>query len=103
MRQIGFFLEPTLVSLIRTAMCGRGAYRHNPDGPTWPSGSGSNGAAGRRAAAATTSLAQAELLRVGHLALGELGHQLPHLAELLDELVDGLHRRPRAPSNALAA
>src|SRR6476659_7636737 len=43
-----------------------------------------------------------QLLWVGHLALRELGHQLAHLPELLDELVHGLHGRPGASGDSLA-
>ena len=43
------------------------------------------------------------LLRVGHLALGHLLHQLAHLAELLDEAVDRLDGGPRAGGDPLAA
>src|SRR6266511_972135 len=71
-RQIGFFLEPTLVNRIRTAM--RRVTLHTPH----------------------------QLLRVGHLALRELCHQLAHLAELLCELVDRLHSRPRTAGDPLA-
>src|SRR5919204_2805943 len=65
-RQKGFFLLPTLVSRTRTDM---GSRRLTTAG---------------------------QLLQGGHLALRELAHQLLHLPELLDELSDGLNRRPRA-------
>src|SRR3954451_16373007 len=72
MRQIGFFLEPTRLSLIRTAMSGgRLASPH-----LWT----------RRGGAAHLG----ELLRVGHLARGHRAHHHPHLVELLDQLVDVL-------------
>src|SRR6188472_3322758 len=64
-RQIGFFLLPTRVSRTRTDI---GAER----------------------------LATAdELLQRRHLPARDLLHQLLHLGELLDELRDGLHVRPR--------
>src|SRR3954469_4823738 len=50
------------------------------------------------------SLAAAhQLLEVGHLARAHLLHDLLHLAELLDELVDGLDRRPGPMRNAAPA
>src|SRR4051794_21139585 len=40
---------------------------------------------------------------VGHLALLQPAHELAHLAELLDELVDLLDRGPRARGDACPA
>src|SRR4051795_7006568 len=76
--QIGFFLLPTLRSRILTDMRRRRLEDRSTHAPH-------------------------QLLRVGHLALGELLHQLVHLAELLDEPVDGLNRRARAGRDPLAA
>src|SRR5215470_9726206 len=75
--QIGFFFDPTLRSLILTDMRRRRLEDRSPHAPH-------------------------ELLRVGHLALGQLLHQLVHLAELLDEPVDGLHGGPGAGRDPLA-
>src|SRR5215211_2352541 len=75
--QIGFFLLPTLRSLILTDMRRRRLDDGLPHAPH-------------------------QRLRVGHLALGELLHQLVHLAELLDQAVDGLHGGPRSGRDALA-
>src|SRR3954447_14190493 len=84
MRQIGFFLEPTRLSLIRTAMsAGRLA-------PTRPG-------ALRRAAHLR------QLLHVGHLAAGHRAHHHAHLVELLDQLIDVLNPRPGAVRDAFAA
>ena len=44
-----------------------------------------------------------QLLQVGHLALGELAHHLLHLAELLDQVRDGLDVGARALGDPLAA
>src|SRR5215218_3504941 len=66
MRQIGFFLEPTLLSLIRTAMS-----RERLASPHFRA---------RRAAAHL-----GKLLRVGHLSGGHRPHHHPHLVELLDQ------------------
>src|SRR4051812_11187129 len=55
-----------------------------------------------RVADAASALAR-ELREVGHLALLDPLHQAPHLAELLDELVDLLHRRPGALGDPQAA
>src|SRR5688500_6663484 len=65
-RQIGFFLPPTRVSRTLTAI-----------------GGGSLAAARK-------------LLQIRHLPLLQLLHHLLHLAELLDELIDGLHGGARA-------
>src|SRR3712207_5282087 len=43
-----------------------------------------------------------ELVRVGHVARGHLLHQLAHLAELLDELVDRLDPGAGAGGDASA-
>src|SRR5215475_14316402 len=75
--QIGFFFDPTLRSLILTDMRRRRLDDRSPHAPH-------------------------ELLRVGHLALGELLHQLVHLSELLDEPVDRLHRGPGSGRDPLA-
>src|SRR5215216_48107 len=77
MRHIGFLRDPTLVSLILTAICGGSGYR-------------------------VPSHTLEELLRVGHLPPRHLRHQLAHLPELLDELVDRLHSRPGSPRDPLA-
>src|SRR5690349_10709413 len=83
-RQIGFFLEPTLLSLIRTAMSReRLAPSH-----LW---------ALRRAAHL------GELLRVGHLPRGHRTHHLAHLVELLDQLVDVLDAGTGAVGDPFAA
>src|SRR2546426_7926179 len=82
-RQIGFFFPPTRVSLSRTAK----ASVHLEFG---------SGRAGTLAAAG-------KLLHRGHLALRQLAHHLLHLAELLDELIHGLHigaRTARDPAPA---
>src|SRR5215218_1549346 len=73
-RQIGFFFEPTLLSLIRTAMSGERLA---------PSVLGTRRAAAHRR----------QLLGVAHLAGDHLAHQLAHLAKLLDQLVNVLHFR----------
>src|SRR5918992_1311945 len=65
-RQFGFFLPPTRVSLTLTAI------------------------------SALRLAAARQLLQIGHLALRDLAHQLLHLAELLDQLADGLDRGSRA-------
>src|SRR3954454_14666775 len=83
-RQIGFFLDPTRLSLIRTAMdCGRlaPAYLRARRGPRH----------------------LGELLWVGHLAGGHVAHHLAHLVELLDQLVDLLDLGPGAVGDPLAA
>src|SRR4051794_1595260 len=76
--QIGFFLLPTLRSRILTDMRRRRLEDRSPH-------------------------AAHQLLGIRHLALGHLLHQLVHLAELLDEPVDRLDRRPRAGRDPLAA
>src|SRR5688572_7695515 len=73
--QIGFFLPPTRVSRTRTAI---GRWR-------------------------LADLAARQLLHAGHLPLLQLLHDLLHLAELLDQLVDGLHRGPGAARDPPAA
>src|SRR3712207_98850 len=72
-RHTGSFFPPLRVSLMLTAI-GRGSLAPSHQGA-----------------------------EVGHLALGEPAHQLAHLAELLDELVDLLDRGARAGGDALAA
>src|SRR5581483_10559950 len=57
----------------------------------------------RLAAGTSSPHAPQELLRVGHLASRQLRHHLPHLAELLDELVHGLHGGPGAMRDPLTA
>src|SRR3954471_2814979 len=92
-RQIGFFLPPTRVSLTRTAKSqftsrsrGRGA------------------AAAPSVARCPPTLAAAGHLRQRrHLALLQLPHHLLHLAELLHELVHGLHVGARAERDPAAA
>src|SRR3954451_25116582 len=77
-RQTGFFLPPTRVSLTRTANCQITSQKENfaaPDAPLQ----------------APTLAATRQLLHRRHLALLELSHHLLHLAELLHELVHGLH------------
>src|SRR3954471_24753959 len=71
-RQIGSFLPPLRVSLSRTAMSSFRAKR-------------------RRRLAGLSH----ERPEVRHLAAPDLAHQLAHLVELLDELVDLLDGRPR--------
>src|SRR4051795_11105845 len=73
-RQIGSFLPPTRVSLSRTAMRSFRASKR------------------RRRLAGLPH----ERPEVRHLAAPELAHELAHLVELLDELVDLLDARPRA-------
>src|SRR5215831_10439867 len=71
MRQIGFILDPTRLSLIRTAMSG--GRLASPD--LW---------------ARSATHHRGELLLVGRLAGGDVAHQLAHLIELLDQLIDVL-------------
>src|SRR6266571_4014765 len=86
-RQIGFFLPPTRVSLSLTAklqFTSRIAVR-----------------CARIAVRCAGTLAPArQLLHGRHLALRQLAHHLLHLAELLDQLVDGLHVGARAACDA---
>src|SRR5215218_36843 len=102
MRQIGFFFEPTRLSLIRTAI-GPGRLqkrrtRTNPgsaritgrcapweDAPTDP-GLASTGLRARRALPAAGQIGH--LLRRRHLPVGHRFHQHPHLVELFDQLFD---------------
>src|SRR3954470_2435394 len=77
-RQIGSFLPPTRVSLSRTAMR---SFR----------------ASKRRRRLAGLSHQRPE---VGHVAAPDLAHELAHLVELLDELVDLLDARPGALRDA---
>src|ERR1700712_1587417 len=44
-----------------------------------------------------------QLTQIGHLALLDPAHELAHLVELLDELVDLLDRRPGALGDAQPA
>ena len=83
-RQIGFFLDPTRLSLIRTAIGRREVSVFGP----WD---------------AALLRSSRQLLRVGHLAGGHVTHHLAHLVELLDQLVDLLWPRPRAVGDAFAA
>ena len=55
-----------------------------------------------REAAGLAPAAAGQLLQVGHLALGELAHHLLHLAELLDQVRDGLDVGARALRDPLA-
>src|SRR5919107_4481472 len=80
-RQIGSFLPPTRVSLSRTAMR---SFR----------------ASKRRGRLAGLPHERPE---VGHLAAPDLAHELAHLVELLDELVDLLDARARALRDAQPA
>src|SRR5919199_1667743 len=80
-RQIGSFLPPTRVSLSRTAMRSFRASKR------------------RRRLAGLPH----ERPEVGHLAAPDLAHQLAHLVELLDELVDLLDARPRPLRDAQPA
>src|SRR5919112_5256969 len=80
-RQIGSFLPPTRVSLSRTAMR---SFR----------------ASKRRGRLAGLPHERPE---VGHLAAPDLAHQLAHLVELLDQLVDLLDARPGALRDAQPA
>src|ERR671925_1153105 len=69
-RQMGSFLPPTRVSLSRTAM---NSFRKR-----------------RRRRLAGLPHQRPE---IGHLAAPDLAHQLAHLVELLDELIDLLNAR----------
>src|SRR3954454_23382698 len=80
-RQIGSFLPPTRVSRSRTAMYSFRAEKRR----------------GRLAGLPH------ERPEVGHLAATDLAHQLAHLVELLDELVDLLDARPRPLGDAQPA
>src|SRR4051812_35499753 len=80
-RQIGFFLLPTRVSRTRTLIS---AVRLASRCVTLPS----------RVLAQLPTAGQ--LLQVGDLPARQLTHQLLHLAELLDELADGLDGRAGA-------
>src|SRR6185312_15080356 len=84
MRQIGFFLDPTLLNLILTAI-GRGRLASTD----------------LRARCGARHLRQ--LLLVGHLPGGHRAHHLAHLVELLDQRVDVLNPRSRAICDAFAA
>ena len=58
---------------------------------------------GWRSGCGLAPAAAGQLLQVGHLALGELAHHLLHLAELLDQVRDGLDVGARALGDPLAA
>src|SRR5512144_1895179 len=79
MRQIGFFFEPTRLSLIRTDI------RRERLAP-----------AHLRSRRRPARHLLRKLLRIGHLPRRDLLHQLAHLVELLDQLVDVLDLRTRA-------
>src|SRR4051794_14150894 len=82
-RQIGFFLPPTRVSLSLTAKASvHLEFRFGRGG---------------------TLAAAGKLLHRRHLPLRHLPHHLLHLAELLDELVHGLHVGAGAPGDPAAA
>src|SRR6202789_2761008 len=103
MRQIGFFLDPTLLSLILTAI-GRGRLQDSAGTPGREAEdvpSMELAPAHLRPRRATGHLRQ--LLLVGHLAGGHRAHHLAHLVELLDQRVDVLNPRPRAVCDAFAA
>src|SRR3954464_3905097 len=85
-RQIGFFFPPTRVSLTRTA---KSQFTSRSGAPAARMG------APLVARSAPTLAAAGHLRQRRHLALLELPHHLPHLAELLHELVHGLHVRAR--------
>ena len=85
-RQIGLFLAPTRVSLILTAKSCLSSF----------------GDGGRIRESGALPPAAHQLLHRGHLALLQRAHHLLHLAELLDELVHGLHGRPGALRDPLA-
>src|SRR6476469_5796404 len=86
MRQIGFFLEPTRLSLIRTAI-----------------GSGRLASSHLLARCALLNARQlGHLLRRRHLPVGHRFHHHFHLVELLDQLVDLLHFGPRAVGDSFA-
>src|SRR6476469_615363 len=87
MRQIGFFLEPTRLSLIRTAI---GPGRLAPAG-LWA----------RRALVSARQLGH--LLRRRRLPVGHRFHQHFHLIELLDQLVDARDLGRGAVGNPFAA
>src|SRR3954453_12470778 len=81
-RHCGSFFPPTRVSRMLTAI----SARQDSETTEMVAGGG---------AVATSPLTH-ELSEVGHLALLDAPHELAHLVELLDELVDLLHRRARA-------
>src|SRR4051794_35591683 len=108
-RQIGSFLPPTRVSLSRTANGSSsrsawksrrervaGASERRPAGASEPRPAGMSGRARRSAPAAH------ERTDVGHVAPPDLAHELAHLVELLDQLVDRLDVGPRALGDAQA-
>src|SRR5439155_16059654 len=71
-RHCGSFFPPTRVSLMLTAISARQD---------------------------SASALSHQLAEVGHLALLDAAHQLAHLLELLDQLVDLLDRHARAPGD----
>src|SRR5215204_5369330 len=85
-RHTGSFFPPTRVSLMLTAMLGEQVSE----------------ACRTRRAGSRSALAH-QGAEVRHLPLRQAPHQLAHLPELLDELVDLLDARPRAPGDAQAA
>src|SRR4051795_7385477 len=85
-RHWGSFFPPTRVSRMLTAISAEqdsepGGVRSRPTG----------------------SALSHQLTQVGHLALLDPAHQLAHLLELLDELIDLLGGRSRPAGDALAA
>src|SRR4051794_28194572 len=98
-RQTGFFLPPTRVSLTRTAKVSDHLSERTIRARRMRSRACASAyvSARRPSAAATAdaSAAAGELPERRHLALLELAHHLLHLAELLHELVHGLHVRAR--------
>src|SRR6476646_11869811 len=87
MRQIGFFFEPTRLSLIRTAI--------------GPGRLASSRPRARRALVATRQLGH--LLGGRHLAVGHRFHQHFHLVKLLHDLVDALDLGAGAVGDPFAA
>src|SRR4249919_2890367 len=78
MRQIGFFLEPTRLNLILTAI-GGGRLQNRVPSPLATADLGLRGPARGHLR---------QLLLVGHLAADHRAHHLAHLVELLDQGVD---------------
>src|SRR3954451_701418 len=83
-RQIGFFLDPTRLSLIRTAI-DRAGYRLRPLLRMPDAKSGGHGARFRLAPSDLWARRSpghlCQLLGVGHLAGGDVAHHLAHLVE----------------------
>src|SRR5690349_8993534 len=95
MRQIGFFFDPTRLSLIRTAIGPgevTGFLPACPDAKRRTCGlvAAASLSDSSRPRARRSSRHLGELLLVGHLARGHVTHQFAHLVELLDQLVDVL-------------